>query len=154
MIRAYRIVKEKRADQALTGEGARKHGGRWNSPGTRVVYASGSASLAALEMFAHLDYAALLSAFVYFEILFDESQVTEVEGDALPAGWSGGQAPPELQSLGDDWAAKQTSVVLRVPSAVVPIEWNYLVNLLHPDYLRLQVSGPTRFEFDRRLKRL
>jgi len=153
MLSAFRIVKAKRSAEAFTGEGARRSGGRWNSPGTRVVYAAGAASLAAIEMLVHLDSAALLSSYVYFEVQFDEASASRLEVDSLPANWRSNPAPSRLQSIGYEWAASVESVVLRVPSAVLPIESNYLINPLHPDFHTLQFSEPTPFEFDQRLNR-
>jgi RES domain-containing protein len=150
-VRAFRLVKEKRAAEALSGEGARRQGGRWNSRGTRVVYTADSLSLAALEMLIHLDSAAILAAYVVFDLEFDESLVRGVDPSTLPPNGRDPQSPPELPGIGDEWAASGASAVLRVPSAVIPTESNYLINPQHTDYAYIRISGPAPFLFDRRL---
>jgi RES domain-containing protein len=150
MVRAYRLVNAKRAEDALSGEGARRQGGRWNSRGTRVVYASTSLSLAALEMLVHLDAALVLAAYVVFELEFDEALVREVDRYLLVVDWREPLAPAELPRTGDEWVASESSAVLRVPSAVIPSESNYLINPRHLDFASIHVAGPTPFQFDRR----
>ena len=72
MVSAWRIVKQKHKRSALSGEGARRFGGRWNSPGVSVVYLAQSQALAALEMLVHLDAAELLRSYVIIEVGIDE----------------------------------------------------------------------------------
>ncbi len=85
MRQAFRIVRETHAATAFTGEGAALYGGRWNSPGARVVYTSASASLAALETLVHLN-PALRFNYVIFSIEFDERLVEKIPPASLPAG--------------------------------------------------------------------
>lgn len=150
-VRAWRITKTKHAATAFSGGGAKAYGGRWNSPGTAVVYAAGSTSLAILEMLVHLRAPELMQRYVTFELAFDEKLVTPVELAALPRNWRRSPSSPAVQQVGDDWAAEAGSAVLRIPSAVVPTEWNYLLNPAHPDYAKITIGPKRAIKFDPRL---
>jgi RES domain-containing protein len=151
---AWRIVKARHAANAFDGEGARLEGGRWNSPGSPMVYTAGSAALAALEMLVHLGRSATLPAYVLIACSFDETLVSRLDRSRLPAHWRSYPAPPELQLLGGEWLKRGTSAVLEVPSAVIPSEPNYLLNPRHRDFASITLSTPEPFEFDLRLLRL
>jgi len=151
VITAWRIVKAKHSSTAFDGEGARLFGGRWNSPGSPVVYTAASTALAALEMLVHLGKATVLPAYVLVGCTFDDSLVARVEDSRLPPNWRSYPAPPELQSLGDEWVRLGTFAVLEVPSAVIPSESNYLLNRRQADFISISVSAPEVFEFDLRL---
>jgi RES domain-containing protein len=153
VITAWRIVKAKHSTTAFDGEGARLFGGRWNSPGSPVVYAATSTALAALEMLVHLGKATVLPAYVLIACTFSDSLVAGIEDSRLPSNWRSYPAPPELQSLGDEWLRLGTSAVLEVPSAVIPSESNYLLNPQHADFSGISISPPEPFEFDLRLVR-
>ena len=103
---AWRIVKARYAEQAFDGEGARLYGGRWNSPGVRVVYASDSIALAALELLTQLNDATLLPKFVTIAAEFDAGLASELERPKLPRDWRSHPAPAELQQLGDGWVKR------------------------------------------------
>jgi RES domain-containing protein len=151
MATAYRISAARFAATMWSGIGARDAGGRWNSKGVPVVYTAESRSLATLEQLVHLVPPRVLSGFVIASVLFDDAQVKRVDLSVLPVGWSGPVAPASLRKYGDDWLAAGDSVVLSVPSAVVPGEWNYLINPAHPDFAGLRISDPEPFLFDYRL---
>lgn len=149
---AWRIVKSRRAGSAFDGEGARLYGGRWNSPGTRVVYAAGSVSLAVLEVLVHLDDAGVvLSSYSLCAAEFDDGSVKAFDRSGLPEGWSAYPAPPELGRIGDAWVRDRSSAVLEVPSAVVELESNYLINPAHEDFGAMRLGDPKPFRFDERL---
>jgi len=147
----WRIVKARHAATAFDGESARLEGGRWNSPGTSVVYTSGSAALAALELLVHLGQAAILSAYVLIACTFDEALVSPLDRKRLPINWRSYPVPPELQLIGDEWVKAGTSAVLKVPSAIIATDANYLLNPRHPDFQSIRVSDPQPFEYDPRL---
>ena len=151
MITAWRILKAKHQEHAFDGEGARRAGGRWNSRGVPVVYCSAHVSLAALELLTQLQAVGPLSAYVVIPVRFAERFVESVDIEALPADWGAYPAPPSLRALGDTWATRLRSVVLRVPSVVVPHEANYLMNPLHSDFKLLELGNPKPFAFDVRL---
>lgn len=150
-ITAWRIVKARHAGNAFDGEGARVEGGRWNSPGTPVVYTSQSAALAALELLVHLGRGSILAAYVLMPCTFDDAVVSRVDRKRLPKNWRSYPAPPELQLIGDKWVKSGTSAVLEVPSAVIETDVNYLLNPLHADFHAIRVMDPQSFEFDLRL---
>jgi RES domain-containing protein len=154
VITAWRIVKARHATNAFDGEGARLEGGRWNSPGSPMVYTAGSAALAALEMLVHLGRSATLPAYVLIACSFEETLVSRLDRSRLPARWRSYPAPPELQLLGDAWLKSNSSAVLEVPSAVIPTDPNYLLNPGHRDFTSVGVSLPEPFQFDLRLLRL
>lgn len=154
MITAYRIVKSRHAASsraAFDGEGARLFGGRFNSPGTAVVYAAGSESLAILEVIVHLEDAGILPSYSLCAATFDEGVVERLDESLLPEGWRSDPPPMAAQAVGDAWVKEGRSAVLSVPSAVVPRERNYLINSLHPDFYAVELSEPEPFAFDERL---
>jgi RES domain-containing protein len=151
MPRAWRIVKAKYAEHAFTGEGARLYGGRWTSPGVRAVYVSSSLSLATLEVLVHLSNSGPLVSYSVYTVDFPEDLVEELDRGKLPENWRVYPAPVELQRLGDRWIRGESSVVLKVPSVIVPDEHNYLMNPRHTDFSKLSFSQPEPFDADPRL---
>lgn len=152
MVTTYRICKTKYAETWFDGEGAFRFGGRWNSRGTRIFYTAGSLSLAALEILVHLNDEEILLSYSFAAAEFDESLVLPVEEfRALPENWSASPPPLEIQRIGDEWASAQASVVLKVPTSVLPVEFNYLINVEHPEFSKVQLGKPQTFTFDERL---
>lgn len=152
-MKAFRLIKRAYAADAFSGEGAALYGGRWNSVGTRVVYASSSISLATLEILVNAGYLDTLAGipFAVFEIEFEEGMCVMLGEKDLPEFWKSYPPGHPTSSVGDDWVARGASPVLGVPSAVVPMEHNFLINPLHPDYPSLKVSGPFEYSMDLRL---
>jgi RES domain-containing protein len=138
----------KAAFAGLDGEGARLYGGRWNTAGRRMLYTSASPSLAVLEVMVHLDLPA--------ELLPDDFRLLEIElPDDAPMERLD-EAPLEAaaaSAIGDDFLARGEALVLSVPSVVVPVERNALVNVAHPAMLRARLVADTPFAFDPRLLR-
>ena len=147
MATGWRIVKSRHASTAFDGEGARLYGGRWNSPGTRMVYTSSTISLAVLEVLVHLQEASLLSSYSLIFAGFDDALVERLDRSRLPDGWRSYPAPSELQRIGDEWVQSQRSVVLEVPSVIVVRESNYLLNPAHPDFSSVVIGEPEPFTF-------
>lgn len=147
----WRLSKERWAGSAFDGEGARRFGGRWNSPGTAVVYASDSRALAALELLVHLPATPPQDPWVFFEISIQREHVETLEPGELPAGWNLPTPTTDTRRLGDRWAREARTPALRVPSVLIPEEWNLLLNPLHPEFQAVVISSPTRFHFDTRL---
>ncbi len=148
---AWRITKRKHARDAFTGEGAREFGGRWNNPGTAMVYTAESQSLAALEMLVHLDSPELLQKYVLIGVEIDDELVTQLDMSRLPRNWRDDPPPAQVRAIGDEWVVSGSSAVLRVPSALVPGENNFLLNPQHPDFAKLRIGKPLSFRFDPRL---
>ncbi|MGH7411695.1 MAG: RES family NAD+ phosphorylase [Candidatus Methylomirabilis sp.] len=137
---------------AFDGEGAGLNGGRWNHPGPRIVYTSGAMSLAAFEYFVNLDTDLAPDDLVSIAAeIPDDLAVHRVAVAELPDGWQSFPAPAALQELGTAWASQAATAVLAVPSAVIPQEWNYLLNPAHPDFRRIRVFEPEAFRFEHRM---
>jgi len=149
-ITAWRITKARYAAHAFDGEGARLAGGRWTSPGHPVVYTAENAALAALEMLVHLD-AAGRPAYALIPCTFPSDLVLRLDRRRLPAAWRTYPAPAVLQQLGDAWVKSATSAVLNVPSAVIDVQSNYLLNPGHPDFATVRIGKAAPFDFDVRL---
>ena len=143
------MVAPKWLDSAFSGEGARLAGGRWNAKGVRMVYLASSLSLAALELLAHIDYERALNEFKAISVDFDESLLLSVEAASLPANW--GENLASTQALGNAWVERQASALLAVPSRIVPVERNYLLNPAHPDADRIRPGEPRPFRYDPRV---
>jgi len=150
-ITAWRITKRKHAKTAFSGSGARKYGGRWNSPGTAIVYTAETQSLAALETMVHIENSDLLQAYVLIGITINEALIERLDQSQLPRNWRSAVPSMSLRAIGDKWAADQTSVALRVPSALVPAENTFLLNPAHADFQKLVIADPIDFAFDDRL---
>lgn len=151
MVTAWRITKRRHARTAFSGEGARLYGGRWNSPGTSMVYVAESQALAVLEVLVHLDSSSLLEQYVLIRIDIEDSFVCDVTRSSLPKNWGEDPAPATVQAVGDRWVAEAKTAVLRVPSTLVPGESNFLINPKHPNFRQLTISKPMSFRFDPRL---
>ena len=139
------------AHAKLDGEGARLAGGRWNSRGRPAVYASSRLSLAALELLVHTDVPLVPPDLVAFEIeIPDALDIESVEISQLPKDWRQ-PSHPACRTIGDMWLAEERTPVLRVPSAVVPEEANYIINPQHRAAKAIHVVGRRKFAFDSRL---
>lgn len=148
---AYRLTKARYAATAFTGEGARLYGGRWSPPGLSVVYLADSLPLAVLETLVHLERPGVLTSFVYFEVSFDDRLVLSLADEDLPSDWRSHPEPLSTQAVGESWIREQASLLLRVPSTVVPRNHNYLLNPTHPKMPSLAIAGPFPFELEPRL---
>lgn len=119
--------------KALTSSGSSN---RWNEAGQKVIYAGSSRSLATLELIVHesavkpeIDYKVMVISIADDDTLFET-----IVQKQLPKNWRFLDAYAELQKIGSDWYIAQRSLVLKVPSAIVPKEYNYVINTLHPDF--------------------
>lgn len=148
LLKAYRIVKRKFVGNAFSGDGAKVYGGRWNSPGVSVVYTSGSIALAVLEWRAHLTQWPPPPVMI-IEVQFDPALVLTVA--KLPRTWKQHPAPKANAGVGDNWVAAGKSAILKLPSAVVPEEFNYLLNPAHPDFTKIIRGKPHLLKIDLRL---
>lgn len=150
-IRAWRTTKRRYADTAFSGEGARLAGGRFNRRGTPLIYTSWSRSLSILEVLAQVvSYEDLLD-YVAIPVTFSGRHVKALEIHDLPPDWRRLPASNSTRALGMEWIASQSSLVLRVPSVILPDEHNYLINPTHPDFAQLEVGDQQDLDFDPRL---
>lgn len=138
--------------RALDGEGARIAGGRWNSEGRPVVYASGTLALAALEYLVHVDPADVPDDLLAMGIeVPDRAPSMSVRPEDLPQDWNRTPDHEACHAIGDAWADAGKTLLLRVPSAIVPEEDNVLVNPRHAGASTLRVARERAFRFDPRL---
>jgi len=150
MPQAWRIVKAKHAAAAFSGKGAADSGGRWNSRGVAVIYASTSKSLAALECLVHLNPPVIFT-YVAIYIEFDEALVEMFPVKKAPKSWRLEPPPPSTQQIGNLWVSEARSAVMELPSVIIPSESNFLINPAHPDFKQIIVGKPEPFVFDLRL---
>jgi RES domain-containing protein len=133
------------------GTGASLFGGRWNSPGRMVIYASQSYSCAMLELLVHSNIGRVPLTHQAITVDVPESiKIEKIELTQLPIGWDW-EANSQSRAVGDQWMDKKRSVILLVPSVVVKMEWNAVVNPAHPDFNRLVVSESVPVVWDKRL---
>lgn len=152
-MRFWRICRRCYAAEAATGAGARLYGGRWNSRGVSMVYASTSLALAAVETFVNLE-----PNLTPFDLVSIEGEIPEtvvigrLDPTSLPAGWHESR-DESLRRFGDDWIRRGETAALLVPSAAIRGEWNVLLNPTHTDFSKIKFGNPERFEFDARMFR-
>ena len=149
-LEVFHIVTQRRVADAFTGEGARLYGGRWNPKGIRVVYTASSRALAMLEMLAQdqplrARYV-IIPATIPASIPMERVAITKLSTD-----WSESGQNNALRAMGADWVRRGKSAILCVPSAVVPSEFNYLINPRHPDFGRIKIGKAEVIKSDARL---
>jgi RES domain-containing protein len=150
---AWRLARAVDRSTAFSGTGSFTYGGRWNSPGRYVVYASKTLSTAALEILVHAGTPrAIPEDELAIRILIPDSvAVQRINVSDLPADWQELNHPACL-ALGDEWIDKGRYAVLDVPSAVVPEDRNAVLNPRHRDFAIIDTTDPgTPFRWDRRL---
>jgi RES domain-containing protein len=152
-MRFWRICRRRYAGEAASGEGARLFGGRWNSRGVCVVYASTSLALAAVETFVNLEPNLQPADLVSIEgEIPDQLQIGLLEIKQLSARWYRTR-DESLRRFGDEWIRAAREVALLVPSAAIRGEWNILLNPPHADFPKLRFGEPRPFQFDARMFR-
>lgn len=156
MVRVWRIATEGityRADD-MTGAGAAKDGGRWNSTGHSMVYSSESISLACLETLVHINSTLPLNRYL---VAIDipqaiwESRETLIPGSLV--GWDAEPAGLTSSEYGDKWLDSKRTLIIQVPSVIVPEEHNVLINPLHVDASKLAVKKIRKWLYTPRLKK-
>lgn len=140
----------------LTGKGAEADGGRWNRKGVPVVYTASNVSLAVLETIVHTNVGALPLNRYLLEIDVPERVWQAAEEPAklgtLPAVWNSLPIAKETLDFGDAWIREKRSLLLFVPSVVVPMENNVLINPLHPDAAQIKILSAKQFRYDSRIR--
>ena len=139
----------------LTGKGAELSGGRWNRKGSPVVYVSTTRALACLESVVHLADSALPLNRYLVELVVPQDEwrrALEVDAKNL-VGWDAEPAGKASLDWGTNWLASALSVLARVPSIIVPEEFNVLVNPLHQDASKIRARKVRKWFYDARLKK-
>ncbi|RYY66930.1 MAG: RES domain-containing protein [Chitinophagaceae bacterium] len=134
----------------ISGVGAKIYGARWNTKGTPLLYSSGAISLAVLELLVH-------SQFKHFSIELDlltiqlpsNITVAEISQKKIKAGWE--KDAGYTQFIGDEFVRNRQDLVLKVPSAVIQEESNFLINPLHADFKKVKIAEIRSFKPDERL---
>lgn len=153
-MKVFRIEREKYLSTTLSGIGASlDDGNRWNSRFTRLVYTAESRALALLEVAVHLDLSEDLPSDRYLiEIdIPDEVKVQEIRLENLPTDWKEHPPTSSTQVIGDDFVLQDAALLLKVPSCIVPDEFNYLINPHHADMKKVLVCKTVEMGFDSRL---
>jgi RES domain-containing protein len=148
----YRICKERYAKAVFSGTGGLDASGRWHHKGHPIVYTAATLSLAALEYLVHLGRRDAAIALVSVRATVPDDMILEtVDSATLPRHWKSSPPIDATMDLGSRWCAAARHAVLKVPSALVADEFNYLLNPRHPYFSRIKVLRPEPFSFDPRL---
>jgi RES domain-containing protein len=133
------------------GVGARDNGGRWNARGTAVIYTAGSIPVAALETFVHTS-GIVPTDLVLVRVELPERHTKETPAaSALPADWKSLPPGPGSMSFGTQWAQQNRSLVLYVPSVIIPEEFNGVLNPNHPEFSAVRMTVERDFHYDPRM---
>ena len=147
----WRICRECYAADAFSGEGARRFGGRWNSRGVPMIYASTSLALAVIELFVHLEPNLAPQDLVSIAAELPEGEPgLRWDSAVLPPVWWGDEPGP-MHELGDAWIRDKQNLAVFVPSVPIRLEWNVLINPLHPRIGEARVQTVEPFTFDARM---
>ena len=125
---------------------------RWNRKGQFVIYTAGSRSLATLEMVAHRSGIMPKKPYQTLVIAIDEEEIKQVLISDLPSKWNKLEAYPQLQKIGSDWYENNETLILKVPSAIITQEYNYVINTEHPSFAsKVKIVFQEDFYWDERL---
>ncbi|MDR0793235.1 MAG: RES family NAD+ phosphorylase [Chitinophagaceae bacterium] len=152
----FRIEREKYLKYTLSGIGASMAKGfRWNSFNTKLIYTSESRALATLEISVHLDLSESLPVDRYYvEIeIPNDIPILGIRPESLPEKWDAIPPATITQYIGDTFVYRNEAAILKVPSSIVPLEYNYLINPLHPDIHKIKVKKTVKMVFDSRFKK-
>lgn len=152
-ISVWRLCAAAYAETAFSGEGARLFGGRWSPVGLPLVYTAESRALAVLEVLAHVDDPERLRGREWAFIRADIPTSAIEKPERVPDNWRQLPHSTATQQFGAAWARDKRSAVLRVPSVIVPGEFNYLLNPTHPGFKDIALNAPDIFLFDPRLRK-
>lgn len=145
----YRLATEMYKDD-LSGTGAKLYGGRWNSVGLPVVYTTENISLAVLEILVRTDMQSIPLTYHLIKIdIPDSIQLLSITTGKLKKEWK--DDPGYTQWMGDEFIKSNKLLLLKVPSAVVDEENNYIVNPEHSDFKKVKIIAVKKFQFDKRL---
>lgn len=147
----YRLGKTKFAAD-LTGEGARLNGGRWNQVLTACVYTSENRSLAVLEYTVNTNIDDIPRALSLVALEIPDTSMDIYTEAQLPGDWKAAPAPASTKDFGTNWLKAAKNLVMKVPSTVVPEEWNIIINPLHPGIKDCKIVSTRDFVYDVRIK--
>ncbi len=138
----------------LSGKGAEKNGGRWNSKGTALIYTSETRALCMAEIAVHTPLGMLPKDYELITIEFpDPTKIQEPDMKKLPSDWRSIPHAHSTQEIGDQFVKSNKYLVMKVPSVIVPGEFNYLINPKHKEMKSVKIKSKVSFNFDERLFR-
>jgi RES domain-containing protein len=147
----YRLSKSKYSKD-LSGTGAEKTGGRWNSKGNALIYTSSSRALCVTEIAVHTPLGIIPKDYELISIeIPGKAPVLEIKLTDLPPDWKAFPHVHSTRMFGDDFIAAGKFLILKAPSAVVQGDFNYLINPKHPDCAKVKIISIEPFQFDERL---
>jgi RES domain-containing protein len=136
----------------LSGKGAEKAGGRWNSKGVAVVYTSSSRALCVAEIAVHTPLGILPVDYHLVTIeIPDAVNIYKVSAASLPKDWRSIPHSGSTQKIGDAFIRENKFAIMKIPSAVVQGDFNYLINPAHKDFSLVKIASTEHFTFDDRL---
>lgn len=147
----YRLCRTSRA-RDLSGEGPRLFGGRWNHIDTPCIYTAENRSLAILEYSVHIMEDDIPRALSMMSIEIPDNNMLEVPVHRLPGNWHHTPVPPSTQDFGTKMLEKLLNPVIKIPSAIIPEEYNYILNPKHPDASLFKIVEIRDFVYDIRIK--
>lgn len=147
----YRIGKT-RHSKDLSGEGARLNGGRWNHILTPCVYTSQSRALALLEYTVNVNINDIPRALSFTTIEIPNDNILQLKIEELPGNWMQVPSPSSTKDFGSELLNAAKAAVIAVPSIVIPQEFNYILNPLHPDSKNFKIISTEDFVYDVRIK--
>ena len=127
--------------------------GRWNYKGQEVIYAASSRALASLEVLVHLSGVRLQNDAFKITVIHvpDNVSVENITYQDLPDGWNGVSKYSITQPLGNEWIRSKKTCILRVPSSIMINEFNFVININHPDFQSLRIVEIEDYLCDQRL---
>jgi RES domain-containing protein len=136
----------------LSGIGTSKSGNRWNTKGIEIIYSSASRALAMAEVSVHISLATLPKGFVMMEINIPSNiSIQTVKEKDLPENWNDFPHNLPTQKIGNNFIHSKKTCILKVPSAVVKGDYNYLINPHHREFYNIKILSISAFPFDRRI---
>jgi len=134
----------------ISGSGAKIKGARWNMPGSSMLYTAENISLCTLELLVHIAFNDIRNLYHLLAISFpDDAPLREIRNDKLKPGWQ--EDEDYTAFMGTEFLKNNTNLILKVPSAIIGEEHNYLINPRHPDFKKVRVKRSRPFIFDKRL---
>ncbi len=146
----YRLSRAKYSND-LSGKGAELAGGRWNNKGTALVYTGQTIALCMTEVAVHISFGIIPLDYELITLEIPDKEIIELKKSDLPPDWKSLPNSYTTQTIGDDFVKKGEFLILKVPSAVVQGECNYLINPLHPKIKKIRIKKTEPFSFDQRL---